>query len=373
MSVISEKAAIIETPDSERTIRTIPSLASPVSIGILFLSAVAIVFVLHVGKEVALPITLAIILKLLLKPIMDFFQFKLRMPAPVAALIIIVSLLSLIATIGVTISSPASGWISKAPEVLPAIKSKLVVLKQPIDFLQSAFKELEEAAAPQSNATVPTVAVKESSEAVSKIAWGVVTVITIIFTTMIFLLFLLAAGDRLLVGLIEVLPTFSDKRQAVDIATEIQRQIGGYLLTITVMNALVGLLTGIAMWSCGLGDPVLWGATAFTLNYLPVLGPIAGIGLFLIAGIVALDWPLYALLPASIYLLIHIAEGEIVTPMLLAKRFTLNPVIVIASVFFWYAVWGAPGALLAVPLLAIAKIMCDRVQTLQPVGHIIGA
>jgi predicted PurR-regulated permease PerM len=174
-------------------------------------------------------------------------------------------------------------------------------------------------------------------------------------------------------GLIEVLPTFSDKRQAADIATEIQRQIGGYLLTITLMNAAVGIVTGLAMWSIGLGDPILWGSTAFLLNYVPVLGPLTGIGVFLVAGIVTLDWPWYALMPAAIYALIHIAEGETITPMILAKRFTLNPVLVIVSLFFWHFVWGVPGALIAVPLLAMFKIICDRVEVLKPAGHIIGS
>jgi predicted PurR-regulated permease PerM len=173
--------------------------------------------------------------------------------------------------------------------------------------------------------------------------------------------------------LIEVLPRFSDKRQTVEITTQIQRHIGGYLLTITLMNAAVGIATGLAMWACGLGDPILWGSIAFLLNYVPILGPLAGVCIFLLAGIVTLEWPWLALLPAGLYLLIHIAEGETITPMLLANRLKLNPVIVIVSLFFWHALWGIPGALLAVPLLAVLKIMCDRVEALKPAAHIIGA
>jgi predicted PurR-regulated permease PerM len=139
------------------------------------------------------------------------------------------------------------------------------------------------------------------------------------------------------------------------------------------MNALVGIATGLAMGWCGLGDPILWGAFAFLINYVPILGPLTGIGIFLIAGIITLDWPWQALLPGVLYTAIHIAEGEIITPMLLAKRFTLNPVIVIVSVFFWHALWGVPGELLAVPLLATLKIVCDRVDPLQALGHIMGA
>src|SRR4051812_42094603 len=363
-----------ETPTEASVVRTEPVLGSPLSVSALILAVLAGVYALYVGKEVVLPVMLALVLKLLLQPVMDFFRKRLRLPGPLAALILIICLFFCIAAVIFTISGPASGWIAKAPEVLPLLKQKLVLLRGPIDYLQSALKELEEVATPASqNPSVPTVAVKDTSAVASAVAWSTVTIVTRLFTTMIVLFFLLAAGDRLLRGLIEVLPRFSDKKQAADIAAEIQHQIGGYLFTITLMNTAVGVLTGFAMWGCGLGDPILWGAAAFLLNYVPILGPLTGMGMFLLVGIVALDWPGEALLPAGIYLLIHILEGEIITPLLLARRFTLNPVLVIVSLFFWHAVWGVPGALLAVPLLAMFKISADRIETLKPAGHIVGA
>jgi predicted PurR-regulated permease PerM len=360
-------------PPQEQVVQTLPLLGSPLSIGVLVLATLATVYALYVGKEVVLPIMLALVLKLLLRPIMDFFCVRLRLPTALGALILIVSLFCAIATVAFTISGPAIGWIKKAPDVLPTLKEKLVLLRQPIDYLEGAFSELSDATTSASpNKNLPTVALKDPPAVASQLAWITVTMLARLFTTMIVLFFLLAAGDRLLRGLIEVLPRFSDKRQAVDIASEIQRQIGGYLFTITVMNAAVGLVTGLAMWACGLGDPILWGSAAFLMNYVPILGPLAGVGMFSVVGIVTLEWP-YALLPPAVYLLIHVAEGEIVTPFLLAKRFTLNPVLVIVSLFFWHAVWGVPGALLAVPLLAMFKILCDRVDPLQPIGHIIGS
>jgi predicted PurR-regulated permease PerM len=235
-------------------------------------------------------------------------------------------------------------------------------------------KELENVtASPGQNSNAQTVTVASGSGLGGYLATGTANILSRFFTTIIVLFFLLASGDRLLRGFVEVLPRFSDKRQAVEIATEIQENITGYLLTITMMNALVGVATGIAMWACGLGTPLLWGATAFFLNYIPILGPMAGVVIFFVAGVLSLGWPWYALIPAGIYLLIHIIEGETVTPMLLAKRFTLNPVLVIVSLFFWHFLWGIPGALLAVPLLAMMKILCDRIEPLKPVGHIIGA
>ena len=345
------------------------------SAGILILAVLAIVYTLYFGKEILLPITLALVLKLLLQPAMRFLHERLRLPGPLAALVLIIAVFGAIAAVGFTISVPASGWIQKAPESLPLLKEKLAILRQPLDYLQNGLKELENITVPTSGTEIAgqTVTVKQGSGLAGSLATGTATTLSRSFTTMITLFFLLASGDRLLRGFVEVLPRFQDKRTAVEIAGEIEENISGYLLTITIMNALVGVATGIAMKLCGLGDPILWGVMAFLLNYIPILGPMTGVVIFFLVGIVTFDWPWYAFVPAGVYLLIHIAEGETITPMLLAKRFTLNPVLVIISLFLWHTIWGIPGALLAVPLLAIFKIIADRIEPLKAIGHVIGS
>jgi predicted PurR-regulated permease PerM len=342
-------------------------------VGILVLATLAVVYSLYFGKEVILPIVLAVVLKLLLGPAMRVLG-RLHVPNALSAALVILVVFGAIASIGFAISVPASGWIERAPESLPLLKEKLAVLREPLDFLQRGLHELENVtAAAGQDSNAPKVTVQPASGLAGHLATGTATILSRFFTTMIVLFFLLASGDRLLRGFVEILPTFADKRQAVEIATEIETQITGYLLTITLMNAIVGVVTGLAMWACGLGTPLLWGATAFFLNYVPILGPMAGMVIFFVAGVLSLGWPWYALIPVGIYLVVHIAEGETITPMLLAKRFTLNPVLVIISLFFWHTIWGIPGALLAVPLLAMAKIIADRVEPLKPLGHIIGA
>jgi predicted PurR-regulated permease PerM len=341
---------------------------------LIVLTTLAILGALYIGKDVILPLVLAVLLKLLLQPVVDLLRERLRVPATASALILILLLFGSIAAVGFSVSGPASGWIQKAPEVLPSLKEKLNVLRQPIDYMQQAFKQIEEVATPTGpDAEAPTVKVREQSAIAASLARGTLATFGRFFATMVILFFLLAAGDRLLRGFIEILPRFSEKRQATEIASEVQRSIGRYLLTVTIMNSLVGLATALAMWSLGLGDPILWGAVAFLLNFVPILGPLTGIGIFLIAGILTLEWPTYAFLPAIFYTLIHVGEGELITPMLLAKRFTINPVVVIVSLFFWHALWGIPGALLAVPLLAMFKIMADRIEPLKPIGHLIGS
>jgi predicted PurR-regulated permease PerM len=144
-------------------------------------------------------------------------------------------------------------------------------------------------------------------------------------------------------------------------------------VTISLMNAAVGIATGIAAYFCGLSDPVLWGAVAFFLNYVPILGSLFGVAILFLAGLLTFDTIWQALLSAGIYLGIHFVEAETVTPMLLARRFTLNPVLVVVALVFWYWMWGVAGALLAVPMLATVKIICDRIKPLMALGHFLGA
>ena len=173
-----------------------------------------------------------------------------RLPHAVSALLLIICLFGLVAAVALTISVPASAWIQKIPEILPDIQQKLEGLRRPIEYLQRAFSAVTNMASPGADGA-PAVAVKDGSGVASTLALGTVTSLSRFFATMVVLFFLLVAGDRLLRGFIEVLPRFSDKRQAATIANEIQRNIGGYLLTITLMNAAVGVATGIAMWGCG--------------------------------------------------------------------------------------------------------------------------
>jgi predicted PurR-regulated permease PerM len=135
------------------------------------------------------------------------------------------------------------------------------------------------------------------------------------------------------------------------------------------MNAAVGLVMALVVWLTGVGDPILWGTVTFLLNYVPILGTALGVLILLLAGLLTVDTLWLALLPAGLYVGLHLIEGQTLTPILLARRFTLNPVLVIISLVFWFWMWGIPGAILSVPMLATTKIICDRLTPLAAVGH----
>ena len=329
-----------------------------------------IFFALYFTGEIVLPIIFAIILYLVLQPAMRGAA-KLRIPKAVAALFIIFVFFGGVAALGFTLSGPAADWVSKAPDSLRRIEDRLFVFKQPIADLQSMSKQVEKIAEGSASDSKP---VTVAGPGVSRFLFiGTRTMLVGLGTTVVLLFFLLVSGDLFLRRFVEILPTFSNKKQAVEISREIESNISSYLATISLMNLGVGILTGIAAYFCGLSDLILWGTIAFLLNFVPILGPLCGVAILLLAGLLTFNVIWQAVLPARIYLLIHIVEGEIVTPMLLARRFILNPVLVIISIIFWYWMWGIGGALLAVPLLATVKIICDRIRPLMALGHFLGA
>jgi predicted PurR-regulated permease PerM len=312
-----------------------------------------------------MPLTFAVVLALLLQPALRLLE-RLRLPRTLAALLLIFALLGTIVGLGTAVSGPARSWAGKLPEGIPRLQEKLSFVREPVNTLQRFLQQVENFGGTESKNTAESA---QGPTFLTRLFTGTRDFASGFFTTVLFLFFLLVSGDIFLQRFVEILPRFSSKRQVVEIDQQIERDISAYLVTITIMNAAVGIAVAMAMWLTGVGDPVLWGTVAFLLNYVPILGPVLGVLIFLLAGLLTHDVLWQALLPAGLYLGIHLIEGETVTPMLVAKRFTLNPVLVIISLVFWFWLWGVPGAILSVPMLAIAKIICERVRSLAAFGH----
>jgi predicted PurR-regulated permease PerM len=322
----------------------------------------------YFAAEIILPIVLAFVLMLVLQPAMRLLE-RWHLPRGPAAFALIVMLFGTLAGLGAALSGPAAEWGQKLPGGIPKLQERLSFLSTPIAAIQKLIDRAEGLA---SGGEAKTVSVKVEGTGLSeRLLSGTRNVIGGLLETVLVLFFLLISGDIFLRRLVEILPRFKNKRQAVDISNQIESDISAYLLTITLMNAAVGVATGTAVALAGLGDPLLWGTVAFLLNYVPILGPMIGTVVFVLAGLLTIDTLWMAFLPAALYLAIHLIEGETITPMLLARRFTINPVLVIISLVFWYWMWGVPGAILATPMLAITKIICDRIESLTPFGHFI--
>ncbi len=354
----------LNPPAEERPEMSLPHDPKSIFLGGLFF--LATLAALYVAGDIILPILIAFLLKLLLQPALGPFE-RLHVPRAIAALLVVFVVATGIVGFVVLVSGPAMTWVQKIPEGFPRLEKHMKQITQPIAQIERVLKRAEKVAQGPTDGT-PSVKVQGAGLADTLVA-GTFNLVVGILTTVLLLFFLLAVGDTFLRRIVEVLPRFKDKRQAVDIVQQVEHDISAYLITISAINLMVAIATGVAMHFYGLGDAILWGALAFLLNYVPILGPMVGIGVFGLVGLLSFDSLGLALIPAGIYLLIHVVEGEFVTPLILAKRLTLNPVIIILSLIFWYWMWGVPGAILAVPILAIVKIICDRIKPLMAVGH----
>jgi predicted PurR-regulated permease PerM len=344
----------------------LPSDPKTVFLGGLFV--IACMAVLYVSAAIALPLILAVVLKLLLQPFVRLLE-RFHIPRAIGA---ILSVLLVLLAFGGTISmlaGPAAAWAAKLPDAIPKLKDGLGFLQGPIDAVQGMMKQIEALAGevgsgPQGPAVHP-------SSLLGALLSGSASATSGMFTTLLILFYLLVSGETFLRRIVEILPRFQDKRQAVELSLHIERDVSAYLLTVFCINAIVGIAAGCVMWACGVANPLLWGAVAFVLNFVPILGPTIGIVIFLMASVLSLGVTWWSLLPVGLYFGIHLIEGEFATPMLLARRFTINPVALILALIFWYWMWGVPGAILAVPLLAMTKIVCDDLRPLRALGHLL--
>jgi predicted PurR-regulated permease PerM len=356
-------AAVTEVADE--TEMPLPSDPRTFFLGGLF--ALGALAALYVASSIILPVVLALVMNLLLQPAVRLLG-RVHVPRAVGALLTVFLVIGVLVGLVAALSVPAATWAERLPEGIPRLEAHLDVIKVPIQALQKIIQQAEQAAdAPPGHGSI--VSVRRDLGITGALFAGTRSVLDGLFTTVLVLYFLLVAGNIFLRRIVEILPTFSNKRQAVDISQQIQEDISAYLVTITAMNGAVGVTTAAAMYFCGLGDPLLWGVTAFLLNYIPIIGPLFGVCIFVLVGLLSFESLWWALLPPAIYLGIHLVEGETLTPILLARRFTLNPVLIILSLVFWFWMWGVLGAILAVPMLAILKIISDRLRPLKALGH----
>jgi len=348
--------------EEERLEMPLPHDAQTIFQGIL--CSIAVLACLYIPQDILLPVVLALVLKLLLQPLVNLLE-RLHAPKAAGALVALAVLLSIFVGLGTLLSSPAARWASELPQTWPRLQQKFAFIKDPVENVQRTLDQMGvQLGSPSSLLSNPI-------GMVTAVFSGTGTVAAHLLETLLVLFYLLVFGETFLRRLVEVLPTFANKREAVEISLHVERDLSAYLLTIAVINVAVGCATAAVMWLCDVPGPVLWGVVAFCLNFVPILGPFFGIILFLAVGLISKGPALAALLPAALYFGIHVIEGEIVTTMLLASRFTINPVAVILSLIFWYWMWGVPGAILAVPVLAIIKIVCDRLRPLRAFGHLL--
>lgn len=336
----------------------------------LGLFLLASLYTLYLAQAILMPIAVACVLALLLSPLMRWLV-RLRVPRLLGAAIVVGSVIAAtLAGIG-ALAEPAAAWTAQMPKVSKQLEKKFRQIREPIDHMRRATQQVEKLTTLERPQDVPqTVVVAEGGLFVRTmgILQSVGTTLGIIVGL---LFFLLATGDTVRAALQQAWPE-GRGRETVTVFRSVQRNLSAYLATITLINIGLGVVTGGALYLLGMPNALLWGTMAALLNFVPLVGAVVGTVVIGVVGLISFPTMLEGLLPAVIYIALHLIESQLVTPYVLGRRLTMNPLAVFLSIVLWTWLWGIPGALMAVPLLAMLKVMCDTIDGLRPWGRFIG-
>jgi predicted PurR-regulated permease PerM len=329
-------------------------------------------YALYFGRDFFLPVTLAIVLNFLLAPVVRGLN-RFRIPRALGSAVVTAVLFTGAGSLAYELSGPLGEWIEKAPETGAKLKERVQPLWRYFDKLANVSDQMEKLTKnkPENRRAPQEVEVKRTS-LLSVVFSGTSKLVLSALVVMVLLYFLLASGDLFLTKLVRVLPRLSDKKKAVQIAREIENQISKYLFTMALINVGIGVSSGVLFWVFGLPNPALWGAIAGLLNFIPTVGAVAVAILLTLISVATFPSVTHALMVPIAFLSLTVSVGTFVTPLIMGRRLTLNPVVIFLALSFWGWMWGIPGALLAVPMLAMFKIFCDHIEPLAPLGEFLG-
>jgi predicted PurR-regulated permease PerM len=351
--------------------RTPPSGFRPAGFQSLAITGLAMLGVLHalrLGRELILPVVLAMLLALLLQPVTRLLR-RVRVPRVAAPALVLLLLVAGLGGAVYRLSGPAGDWVVRAPQDLKMLDTRVRRLLRSVEGVTRTAEQVDQIAASASSDT-PQVEIKPRRLS-SVVFGGARHLLASGLIVLVLTYFFLSSGGRILGKLPSLLPRDHGER-VLGIVQNARAQISRYLLAVTVINVGIGLLTAGIMAALGMPTPLLLGAVAAALNFVPYFGPIVNATLLAMVALISFDDVGRALLPPLCYLGVHVIEANFLTPQLLGSRLPLNPLAIFLSFIFWLWIWGVPGAVISVPILATIKIICDRSERFAVVGELLG-
>jgi predicted PurR-regulated permease PerM len=362
----------IHRPSLEDTARLFEGPLGIRSISLSGLFVLACFYTLYLAREFFLPVMLAVVLMFLLTPPIRLLK-RIRVPEAIGAAIVIVAVVACAGFLAFELSGPFTEWLEKVPEVGAKPQAKAKPVKKYFSKVSNSSQQVEKLTATAvATKDAPRQVELKKTSLLDNVLSGTSKLVFSLLVVIVLLYFLLASGDLFLTKLVHVLPSLSDKKKAVQIAREIEINISKYLSTIAMINAGIGIFSGLLFWALGLPDPALWGAIAGLLNFIPTIGAVSVAILITLVSVASFSSLTHAALVPAAFLALTITMGTFISPLIMGRRLTLNPVVIFLGLSFWGWLWGLPGALLAVPMLAMFKIFSDHIESLAPIGEFLG-
>ena len=328
----------------------------------------ALPFALRAGAEFFLPVTAALVVAIALVPLLEWFERHGVPPKLSAGLCILI-----FATIAVfaiaSIVLPAIDWVALIPERIGKVRAAL----EPVLDLYKAFDRFVErildqvVISPQSGRTV-TIETPNSLSGL--LATSAPHILIQLFFALLVVFFFLSGWTSMRKRTIVSRGSFEGALTTARVIQQVVDATSTYIGTITLINVTLGAITAAILWQLGMDSPVMWGGIVAVLNYIPYLGPIASALLLFLGGLMVFPDAWAALLPPAIFVGLHMIEANLITPMIVGKRLTINPLAILVALSFFSWVWGTTGALLAVPLLIIIKTVFAAAGTPDIAGFL---
>lgn len=352
--------------------QVLPSLRVQMGFLVVLLS----LYTLYFARELILPMVLAMVLNLLLSPIVGWLH-RWHVPRGLSAALVVWAFIGVLAAVGLALSSQASDWAERLPTLKYELQGKTQVIKKSLEQVTEATDAIEEMATGKGGKKLQRqfeVTVADGDDWRTALFSGTSALLAYLLAMLTLLFFLLASGNTMLRKLVGLAGTNEGRHKALEVAAAVQHEISRYLLSITAINIMLGIVVSLVMWALGMPNPWLWGAMLTIMNFLPYIGAIFSASVVTLVAFMTFDAPIQILLPPLLLMFCTTMEGMVITPLLLGVRLSLNPVVIILFILFWGWLWGIAGVLLAVPLMAILKVSCDKIQgPLAPWGRLLSS
>ena len=327
----------------------------------------ALPFVLSIGAAVFLPLVAAIILSILLAPLADRLA-GLGLPNPLASFLALLVFLLIAMLLLTLILQPALDTFDRFPAMLAKITSQVSQLRGDLGWINDLNRQLGRLAGHSPAREV----VLASPSLIEQLAFA--TPILVLETLFMLLMtyFMLESRMRMRRRLLLDRASFGASLKAARVIRDVQDRVAAYILTVGLINLGVGVVVALGAWALGFEAPIMWGGLAFVLNFLPYVGPFMMIAVLTLVGLGTSSTLLAGMLAPAAYLGLHAVEANFVTPAILGKRFTVNPVLILLSISYFSWIWGVIGALLSVPILLTFTALFEHLGKPNLIGFLFG-
>jgi predicted PurR-regulated permease PerM len=352
--VLPDAAAGSALPDSPSEQPPVIRRAEVVALALVGLLLIAIIAILYFGKPFFLPVVMAFVVGTMLSPAASFLE-RYKIPRALGAVLIVLTVAAAAAFIVGLISAPLMEWSTRLPELAERLKDKLhvfdraIALWQQLQVMLGSPETLSGFQMPKFDWVQPTI----------EFLTPTFTEFLLFFATLILFI---ASWRDLRRTLILTFGDHEARLRTLRIINEIEVHLGNYLLTVTMINIGVGIATGLACTVAHMPNPAGLGALAATLNFIPIIGPIAMFVVLVGVGIIALPTVSAGLVAPLAFVAIAFMEGHFVTPTIIGRRLALNALAVFLALAFWTWLWGPMGAFLSSPLLIVGLIVKEHLM-----------